>query len=177
MLTGRVQTACWTNCSTNLLFATTTESIIYRLVAKTDQIFTSDTEESSKQAQPLYDVSKVDIDGVMVGGLVHSMEMDPKGKHLAVFYKDSNCVTLFNVIKQAGELQLSSSSLIVGLVDERPSCMNFQSNFQEGACLAIGWSSGRVQYYPIIYSDLTGNNCTNISKSANNKSVFDGSVF
>lgn len=177
ILTGRIQTACWTNCGTNLLFATTTETVIYGVVIKSDKIFTTNMEDTSKQAHPLYDVSKVDIDGVMVGGLIHSMETDPKGKHLAVMYEDTNCITVFNIIKQTGVLQLCPSSLIIGLVDERPSCISFQNSFQQGACLTIGWSSGRIQYYPIIYSDLTATNCSNLSQNVQNITVFDNCLY
>lgn len=48
------------------------------------------------------------------------------------------------------------SSLVLGLVAEVPSTMGFQQNFKSGSCLTIGWSSGRIQHFPIIYSDLGG---------------------
>lgn len=47
-----------------------------------------------------------------------------------------------------------SSFLVAGTPDEYPCVIAFQRNFKRGACLAIGWSSGRLQYFPIIYSDL-----------------------
>lgn len=100
MLDGRVQTACWSNCGTNLLFATSTEAIIYGLIIKTDQIFTSNAETSSSQAIPLIDTTKIDIDGVVVGGLIQCMESDPKGKHLAVLFQDTNCVAIFSIVRQ-----------------------------------------------------------------------------
>lgn len=47
------------------------------------------------------------------------------------------------------------SSLVIGLPEEKPSIISFLQQFEAGACLTIGWSSGRIQYYPIIYTDLS----------------------
>ncbi|XP_076270083.1 aladin-like [Rhynchophorus ferrugineus] len=153
VLSGRVQTACWSNCGTTLLFATSTEPIIYGVIVKNDLVFATDTESSSNQALPMFDVSKIDCGGAMIGGLIQTMETDPKGKHLAVIYQDTNAITVFSIVRQPG-LKLIPSALITGLEEERPSTVSFQQNFEAGACLSIGWSSGRIQYYPIIYTDL-----------------------
>lgn len=102
---GRVQTACWTNCGTTLIFSTSAEPIIYAVIVKTDLVFTSDSENSSNQAIPLFDVTKVDIDGVMVGGLIQSIESDPKGRHIAVLFQETDCIAVFNIVSQPG-LQL-----------------------------------------------------------------------
>lgn len=72
---------------------------------KNDLIFTSDSDSSATQAVPLMDISKVDIDGVIVGGLVQCMESDPKGKHVAVMFQETDCIAIFRVIRQPG-LQL-----------------------------------------------------------------------
>ncbi|XP_018577901.1 aladin [Anoplophora glabripennis] len=162
VLDGRVQTACWSSCGTNLLFATSTETVIYGLIIKTDQIFTSNTETSSSQAIPLIDTSKIDIEGIVVGGLIQCMESDPKGKHLAVLFQDTNCVAVFNIVRQP-MLQIIPSSLVIGLPEEKPSIISFLQHFEAGTCLTIGWSSGRVQYYPIIYTDLSIPNQVNTS--------------
>ncbi|XP_044268590.1 aladin-like [Tribolium madens] len=152
---GRVQAACWTSCGTSLLFATNTEPVIYGLNIKNDHVFTSNA-TSIDHAVPLFDLSKIDLGGISVGGVVQAMEADPKGNHLAVFFKDTNCVAVFSVIKSP-LLQLIPSSLITGLAAEVPSTMVFQHNFKPGACLSIAWSSGRLQHFPIIYTDLTNN--------------------
>lgn len=47
------------------------------------------------------------------------------------------------------------SSLVMGLADEKPSSISFVQDFEAGSCLSIAWSSGRIQYFPIIYTDLT----------------------
>ncbi|RZC34365.1 aladin [Asbolus verrucosus] len=153
ILASRVQAACWSNCGTNLLFATNTDPVIYGLTIKSDQVFTSTVDTSINHATPLFDLTKLDLEGIAVGGIVQSMETDPKGNHLAVFFKTTNCVALFNVTRLP-ILQLIPSSLIVGLAAEVPSTIGFQQNFKAGACLSIGWSSGRLQHFPIIYTDL-----------------------
>lgn len=99
MLSGRVQAACWSNCGTNLLFATNTEPIIYGLTIKSDQIFTSNVDTSINHAVPLFDLTKLDLEGTAVGGTVQCMETDPKGNHLAIFFKETNCIAVFNVAK------------------------------------------------------------------------------
>ncbi|XP_060516995.1 aladin-like [Cylas formicarius] len=164
VVSGRVQSACWSSYGSSLLFATTTEPVIYGIIVKSDLVFANETPSSSKQAVPMFDISKCDLDGVVVGGLVQCMETDLKGKHLAVIFQDTNCVAIFNVIKQVG-LQVMASSLVMGLAEEKPSAIAFQQNFEAGACLTIGWSSGRIQYYPIIYSDLDSQ--SNFSHTAN----------
>lgn len=100
VLGSRVQTACWTNCGTTLVFATTVEPIIYAVIVKNDLVFTSDSDSSSNQAIPLFDVTKIDIEGVMVGGLIQSMESDPKGRHIAVLFQETNCVAIFKIVRQ-----------------------------------------------------------------------------
>ncbi|XP_050309665.1 aladin-like [Anthonomus grandis grandis] len=149
---GRVQSACWSNCGTTLLFATNVDTMIYGVIVKSGTVFANNADSSSNQALPIFDVSKRDLEGVMVGGLVQCMETDPKGKHLAIMFKDTSTIAVFGIIRQP-TLRLIPGSLIMGLAEEKPSSISFQQNFTEGACLTIGWSSGRIQYFPIIYTD------------------------
>ncbi|XP_019763471.2 aladin [Dendroctonus ponderosae] len=150
---GRVQSACWANCGHTVLFATSTDPVIYGLIVKRDVIFASDVESSSIEAIPLFDVSKTDLFDLTVGGLVQSMEADPAGSHLAVVFQDTSAVTVFTIARQSA-LQLIPSSIVTGLAEEKPTAITFQQDLKSGACLTVGWSSGRIQYYPIIYSDL-----------------------
>lgn len=105
ILSGRVQTACWVNVGTTLIFATSTEATLYAVIVKNDVIFVSDSDSSATQAVPLVNVSKVDINGVIVGGLVQCIESDPSGKHVAVLFQETDCIAIFRVIRQPG-LQL-----------------------------------------------------------------------
>ncbi|KAJ8956838.1 hypothetical protein NQ318_014252 [Aromia moschata] len=176
VLDGRVQSACWSNCGTTLLFATNIEPIIYGVIVKNDLIFSSDVETSSTQAIPLFDATKIDIDGVLVGGPVQCMESDPKGKHLAVLFQDTSCVAVFNIVREPG-LQLIASSLVTGLPEEKSSTISFVQKFDAGACLTIGWSSGRIQYYPIVYTDLASNSDSNQTSNTSLYSSFSVSSF
>ncbi|KAJ8917048.1 hypothetical protein NQ315_012967 [Exocentrus adspersus] len=153
LVAGRVQTACWLNDGATLIFATSTDSIIYSLTVKTDQVFTSNIEVSN-QALPIFDTTVVDIDGVIVGGLIQCMDSDPSGKHLAVLFQNTNNIVIFSVTSHP-EIKLIPSSLVMGLPKEKPSILSFLQHFEAGACLTVGWSSGRIQYYPIIYTDLS----------------------
>ncbi|XP_017779368.1 PREDICTED: aladin-like [Nicrophorus vespilloides] len=161
ILAGYVQTACWSKCGTYLLFTSNEEPIIYALpFSNCDFVFKNEVKTTPNQAMPLYDVSKVDIDGVIVGGIVQYMEWDTRGNHVAVLFKDTNCVAVFYVIAQP-VLQLAPGFLVSGCPEEVPITINFQPNFDHGSCLTIGWSSGRIQHFPIVYSDFC-NTSTNI---------------
>ncbi|XP_022916047.1 aladin-like [Onthophagus taurus] len=157
-LSGRVQTACWSPCGQIILFATTEESVIYALsFSQTELIFTKDTNTSPNIAIPLFDVTEVDLDGIVVGGLIQSMDWDPTGNHLAVLFRDSNYVTIFTITFLPA-VQINASCLVAGAPEETPCMIAFQKNFKQGACLSIGWSSGRLQYFPIVYSDTSASN-------------------
>lgn len=99
--TGKVQSACWSSSGSFLLFATDQEPMIYGLTfAKSDIIFLSKADNTPNLAVPLFDVTRIDLDGVMVGGIIQTMDMDPKENYLAVLFQHSNCIAVFNVIKQ-----------------------------------------------------------------------------
>lgn len=98
ILSGRVQTASWSPCGNHLIFATSEEPTIFGLTFHSARtVFTSDSNISPNEACPLFDLTKVEINGTVVGGLVQNMIMDPKGKHLAVLFQDTNYVAVFNV--------------------------------------------------------------------------------
>lgn len=156
LLNGRVQTACWSDCGNFLFFATSTEPLIYLLKVKDEFIFTSDNQSSNDQAIPIFDLTKMEINDVTIGGLVQSMVMDPKGQNLAVMFKNTNAVAVFYVAKKQ-IAEIFPSSIIVGNGEEIPSNITFQQNCKTGACLTIGWSSGRIQHFPILYTDLVNN--------------------
>lgn len=95
---GRVQTACWSQSGTHLFFATNLEPTIYALTfSKSSSIFVSEKDNSSNLAVPLFDLTRTDLDGVVVGGPVQTMDMDPTDSYLAVLFRDSNCIAIFNV--------------------------------------------------------------------------------
>lgn len=98
--TGRIQSACWSTTGNFLLFATNLEPTIYGLTfTSSDTVFVSEKDNSPNLAAPLYDLNRVDLDGIIVGGAVQSMDIDPKDNHLAVMFHDSDCIAVFNVHK------------------------------------------------------------------------------
>ncbi|KAK5646188.1 hypothetical protein RI129_004652 [Pyrocoelia pectoralis] len=168
VLTGRVQACCWSPNGNILLFVSNTEPIIYALsFMQLELVFASASENSSSLATPLYDLSKGDIDGAVIGGIVQNMEWDPTNNNVAVLFQDTNYVAIFKVTVNP-TLKLTPCCLVAGIADERPVCIAFQGNFQPGACLSIGWSSGRVQHFPIVQAE------TNASSSFN-RNVYNNS--
>lgn len=59
--------------------------------------------------------------------------------------------------------------VINGNPEETPTTIQFQNNFAHGACLSIGWSSGRLQHFPIVYSEKL---LPNISPKRNSGAAF-----
>uniref|UniRef100_A0A2H1WA80 SFRICE_032593 n=1 Tax=Spodoptera frugiperda TaxID=7108 RepID=A0A2H1WA80_SPOFR len=78
---------------------------------------------------------------------------DPTGKYLAILFEESHLVTVFCTTKLMLQLKITPCCFVCGMDVEVPSTIAFQQNFTEGACLTIAWSSGRVQHFPIIYTD------------------------
>lgn len=97
---GKVQSACWATSGSFLLFATDQEPIIYGLTFAKSDVFLSKTDNIPNLATPLFDLSRVDLDGVVVGGIVQTMDIDPKENYLAILFQHSNCIAIFNVVKQ-----------------------------------------------------------------------------
>lgn len=98
---GRVQAVCWSSTSDFLIFATTEEPVLYGLTFQTaDAVFVVHSENTPNLSIPLFDLNRVDLDGIIVGGLVQTLDIDPKDRHLAVIFKDSNCVAIFDISQQ-----------------------------------------------------------------------------
>ncbi|GLV46013.1 aladin [Carabus blaptoides fortunei] len=152
---GRIQSACWSPCGLILLFVTSEEPVLYSLGFQAEaSVFSSDVVATPQMASPVLDLSRIELpNGGLVGGLVQTMEWDPKGRHLAILFQDTNYITIFMTMTTP-LLQITPSCLIAGQPGEVPCTMAFQKNFTEGSCLSIAWSSGRLQHFPLIYSDL-----------------------
>ncbi|XP_069684617.1 aladin-like isoform X2 [Periplaneta americana] len=153
VMSGHVQAACWSPCGSVLLFATSEEPLIYSLTFNLmDTVFQDDN--VSKTALPVVDLTEVEVDeGERVGGLVVSMAWDKRGQHLAVLFKKTDLVAVF-LTELHAVLQVSPCCFVRGVSGEIPNYISFQQNFTEGANLTIAWSSGRVQYFPLVCKDL-----------------------
>ncbi|PSN51777.1 Aladin [Blattella germanica] len=153
VMSGHVQAACWSPCGSMLLFATSEEPMIYSLTfSRPGSVFCSD--DISKTALPVVDLTEVEIeDGERLGGSVTSLAWDKKGRHLAVLFKQTDFIAIF-LTEIHAVLQVSPCCVVRGIHGEIPNCINFQQNFNEGAMLSIAWSSGRVQHFPLVCSDV-----------------------
>ncbi|XP_032519048.2 aladin-like [Danaus plexippus] len=144
----RVVAACW-GPQDIILFAAKSEPIVYALTS-TGLINGAKT----SKAQPVLDVTKIELpSGDIVGGPILDMCWDCTGKYLAVMFEETHVIAVFCTTQLMMHLSVSPCCFISGIDTEVPSTMAFQENFSEGACLTIAWSSGRIQYFPIIYTD------------------------
>lgn len=93
LVSGRVQTACWSSSSSVLLFATTTEPFIYALAFNTlGSVFKCD---DTQEARIVVDLTPVEVDDERIGGLVTCITWDKNAHHLAVMFRESNYVAVF----------------------------------------------------------------------------------
>uniref|UniRef100_A0A336KDM3 CSON008714 protein n=1 Tax=Culicoides sonorensis TaxID=179676 RepID=A0A336KDM3_CULSO len=144
---GNIQSLAWSPCSSFLLFVTTDEPFLYSLGFVDDYVFANSA--STKQAMPIADLSKTEIEGMEIGGRPQSLAMSPQGNLLAISFKDTNSIAVFSVSTRKFLLNVTPLGLISGLGIEFPSVICFEDT-KEKNCLTIGWSSGRIQYFPFI---------------------------
>lgn len=80
-----------------MLFVTSEEPILYSLGFQAEaSVFSSDVMAAPQMASPVLDLSRMELpNGSLVGGLVQAMEWDPKGRHLAIMFQDTNFITIF----------------------------------------------------------------------------------
>lgn len=69
-------------------------------------------------------------------------------------FKDTSAIALFTTNILNHTLNITASCFLTGLAMEYPICITFQPEYsshkQFNAVLTIGWSSGRVQYFPFV---------------------------
>ncbi|XP_034243709.1 aladin-like [Thrips palmi] len=163
VLSGHVRTACWSPCSTVLLFTTSEESVVYALqfkpnCAQLDTMFYSDTPVSEQAARVVINLAQEEVgNGTRIGGTVLSMVWDRLGRHLALIFENSPLVAIYRT-DLVPHLLITPNCLVKGASGEQPTTIAFQNNFDVGACLTIAWSSGRIQYFPIVYQELKNPN-------------------
>lgn len=112
-------------------------------------IFISDG-SSPKQALPVADLSKITVDDRELGGQPQCVAWDPNGLYLAITFKDTPCIAIFSTCVQKFNLSISPACFLSGNGNEYPSYVCFQSKHRKNndTVLTIGWSSGRIQYFP-----------------------------
>ncbi|CAH1391573.1 unnamed protein product [Nezara viridula] len=143
---GRVTAAAWSHDGNCLLFATSALPYIYCL--QRDRDLFGDAPPASIVANTTF----VQIPGTedMIGGEVKKMDWDSESRHLAVLFSEGHYVAVY-ITSLGTTLNIQPGFLIKGISDEIPTCFSFQKDFVDGANLTICWSTGRVQYFPMVY--------------------------
>lgn len=88
----------------------------------------------------------------MIGGLPKSIVWDPTGRFVAVMFKRSSSIAVFSTSINRNVLNVSPNFNISGDdTDEFPNCICFREMYEkyDEVVLTIGWSTGRVQYFPL----------------------------
>lgn len=151
---GSIQSAVWSSCGSILLFVTTNEPYLYSLGFIEGQLFTNHV--IPKEALPVADLSKtLNSSSIQVGGCPQAISWCPKNRNLAVMFKETSAIAIFTTNISYHTLYITPSSFLNGISIEYPVSISFQPDhrqqlFKYDAILTIGWSSGRVQFFPFI---------------------------
>lgn len=149
---GAVQSAAWSPCGNYLLFVTTDEPYIYSLCLAEEQLFQRPA-ATPKAALPVADLQRRCVIGTTeVGGRPQALCWDAAGQRLAVSFQDTAAVAIFLTAVTRTRLSIVPDCLLVGLGAEQPHHIAFQPRYagKPDAVLAIGWSTGRVQFFPFV---------------------------
>lgn len=151
---GTIQSVVWSRSDSHLLFVTSEDSFLYCLGFVEDEVFTSTL--VPKSAIPIADLSKIAIGQAEVGGRPQALAWCPQSEYLAVTFKDTSAIAIFNTVINRSQISITPSCFLTGIGIESASCICFQENQGRRSSeklktvLTIGWSSGRVQYFPFI---------------------------
>ncbi|KAH8386718.1 hypothetical protein KR093_002159 [Drosophila rubida] len=150
---GNVQAACWSPCGRFLLFASTAEPVLYRI--QFVQLHLGASNSDDKEVVAVADLNAIALDSNnqnLIGGTVQQLAWDPNGKFLAISFRSTNAIAVFRTFIQKFDLQISGGYYLVGDTPaEYASYMCFQPLNRDNnrAVLAIGWSSGRMQFHAL----------------------------
>ena len=147
---GPIKSACWSKCNTFLLFVTE-KPTLYRLQFSDDQVFANSS--SNKPTMPVADLTQTCVGQHEIGGLPKQLAWDPNGLYLAISFETSACIAIFTTCVHKSKLSISPLCFISGRsFEESPAYITFQSQTRrhKNTILTIGWSSGRIEYFPFI---------------------------
>jgi len=163
---SRVQCACWSPCSSILLFATASCSIINAIDFRQKDIF-NDSTNYKKVAWPVIDLKSECINNKIIGGTPSDMCWDQHGKRLAFTFKNySKALVIFQTSISSTFIDCIPFCIIHGRLDEEPSTIAFQPTYDLGSLLTIGWSNGNIEYIPFPYKYKP------VNESENNETSF-----
>ncbi|XP_062517725.1 aladin-like [Corticium candelabrum] len=160
-MSDRLQSACWSPSGQILVFAVRGESCLYSLW------FTSSSGDSSTSRPSVGNqvcVKCVDLSpytfstqrgDVTVGGHVQSLAWDSRGERLAILCTPNSPGAELIIICRTREtptVEIIPSGFIRGPNSSGlPHCISFQSNFEHGALLSVGWSNRQVTFVPLYF--------------------------
>lgn len=105
-----------------------------------------------KQSFPIADFKSIQCGSRVIGGLPKSIVWDPTGRFVAVMFKRSSSIAVFSTSINRNVLNVSPNfNISGGDQDEFPSFICFREKYEkyDDVVLTIGWSTGRVQYFPL----------------------------
>jgi aladin len=149
-----VQSFQWSPCSRFLLFITSDDPVLYCLGFADEPLFNVGREsreiQQPKRALPVADLSKISLEHIEVGG--NGQQIAWNGKYLAISFKDTNAIAVFQTSVQHHQMHILAMFFIAGIGFEFPNFITFQPNYKAALenVLTIGWSSGRIQFFPFV---------------------------
>ncbi|BES93212.1 WD domain, G-beta repeat [Nesidiocoris tenuis] len=159
---GQATFPVWSADGSVVLFATRNDPCLCRFN------FSTDPQNSGVQAVADLAFTKFG-DDYQVGGDVTGMTWDPSNQYLAIIFANSPLVAVFytktSPMFSGLTFSIKPGFFIKGAPNELPTSIAFEINFKQGANLTICWSSGRLQYFPIV---------SNLSKSRHSSSNLSG---
>lgn len=97
-------------------------------------------------ALPIADLSRVMVEDLETGGTAQQLAWN--GKYLAISFKDTNSVAIFQTTIRKHQLNVMPIGLVSKLAFEFPTFISWQPNYGENNVLTIAWSSGEIQFVP-----------------------------
>lgn len=161
-LGGVCTAAVWSPDSSFILFCTDSEETIRAVRFSTRMDIVQGYQQILRRygaefANVVFDVSMVncgpDLCGEprMVGGAVRDMQISPDGQRLAVaFESDTTIIALF-MVDWSLSFILTPCGFIKGHSFGDATIFRFYPKFSTGSLLSVVWSSGCMQYIPLLY--------------------------
>jgi aladin len=148
---GHIKSAAWSQCGNFLLFVVSKDSYLYSLGFVQEQLFSKQSAPSV--ALPVVDLTRTQIGQLEIGGQPEQLAWCAHSKQLAVTFGDTAAIVLFNTVINKYALSVTPLCFFTGIGAEVPSFVCFKPDYhqrrsQANTVLTIGWSSGRVQYFP-----------------------------
>uniref|UniRef100_A0A182NPA3 Aladin seven-bladed propeller domain-containing protein n=1 Tax=Anopheles dirus TaxID=7168 RepID=A0A182NPA3_9DIPT len=148
---GSLQSFAWSRDEKHLLFVTTDDTKLFYM-----RFSSMKADTTFELAFPVVDLDqKLTESGLPIGGKPQSIAWCPRDRFLAVTFKTTSAIAVFFTNLSGVQLNIDPYCLIFGVGVEYPACLCYQESYQQEhdsdaqSVLTIGWSSGRIEYYPL----------------------------